>query len=88
MIQRVVFNLSNKPSQLPDSEFALPDRAEAISVHELHFVNGNRITEPVPAGLQKAVFGLGCFWGAERIFWQLPGAYSTAQSNSRNATGK
>jgi len=78
MIQRMVFSLSNKPNQLPDSASALPDRAEAASMHELHFVNGNRITEPVPAGLQKAVFGLGCFWGAERIFWQLPGVYSTA----------
>lgn len=44
----------------------------------LHFVSGNRICEPVPAGLEKAVFGMGCFWGAERLFWQLPGVYSTA----------
>ena len=44
----------------------------------LHFVNGKRICEPMPAGLEKAVFGMGCFWGAERLFWQLPGVYSTA----------
>ena len=43
-----------------------------------HFVNGNRICEPMPEGLEKAVFGLGCFWGAERLFWQLPGVHSTA----------
>ncbi len=43
-----------------------------------HFVNGNRICEPMPERLERAVFGLGCFWGAERLFWQLPGVYSTA----------
>jgi peptide-methionine (S)-S-oxide reductase len=43
-----------------------------------HFVNGNRIVEPFPAGTKKAMFGMGCFWGAERKFWQLPGVYSTA----------
>jgi peptide-methionine (S)-S-oxide reductase len=78
MIQRMVFSLFNKPMQLPDVDSAIPDRSEAIVVNELHFVNGNRIVEPLPEGLSKAVFGLGCFWGAERIFWQLPGVYSTA----------
>jgi peptide-methionine (S)-S-oxide reductase len=78
MIQRMVFSLTKKSSQLPDRETAVPDRAEAVTINELHFVNGNRIVEPVPDGLQKAIFGLGCFWGAERIFWQLPGVYSTA----------
>ena len=45
---------------------------------QTHFVNGHRIVPPFPAGLREAVFGLGCFWGAERLFWQLPGVYSTA----------
>jgi peptide-methionine (S)-S-oxide reductase len=44
----------------------------------LHYVNGNSLVEPFPPGLERAVFGLGCFWGAERLFWQLPGVYSTA----------
>lgn len=64
----------------------MPDRAEVFTVDQLHFVNGNRIVEPVPEGLLKAVFGLGCFWGAERIFWQLPGVYSTAVGYSGGIT--
>ena len=57
---------------------ALPGRAEPMPVPVQHFVNGNRIVPPFPAGLEEAVFGLGCFWGAERRFWQIPGVYSTA----------
>ena len=49
-----------------------------MDVSDTHFVNGNRITAPFPAGLEQAIFGLGCFWGAERKFWQAPGVYSTA----------
>jgi peptide-methionine (S)-S-oxide reductase len=49
-----------------------------MSSAETHFVNGNTIVEPFPDGLQKAVFGMGCFWGAERRFWETPGVYSTA----------
>ncbi len=49
-----------------------------MTVPDAHFVNGNRITPPFPAGLEQAVFGMGCFWGAERKFWQAPGVYSTA----------
>jgi peptide-methionine (S)-S-oxide reductase len=49
-----------------------------MPVAERHFVNGNRMTPPFPAGLELAVFGMGCFWGAERLFWELPGVYSTA----------
>ena len=49
-----------------------------MAVPERHFVNGNRLSPPFPAGLQIAMFGMGCFWGAERLFWELPGVYSTA----------
>ena len=70
--------LSNKPLELPTRETALPDRSEGPQVSARHFVSGNTIVEPVPEGLEKAIFGLGCFWGAERLFWQLPGVFSTA----------
>ncbi|WAJ38152.1 peptide-methionine (S)-S-oxide reductase MsrA [Pseudomonas sp. GOM7] len=63
---------------LPTPEQALPGRAEALPVADTHHVNGNPIKPPFPAGLQQAVFGLGCFWGAERRFWQQPGVFSTA----------
>ena len=49
-----------------------------MEVSETHFVNGHRIQAPYPEGLERAVFGMGCFWGAEKTFWQLPGVYSTA----------
>jgi len=64
--------------RMPRPDQALPGHAEAIDVPDTHFVNGNRITPPFPAGLEQAVFGMGCFWGAERKFWQAPGVYSTA----------
>ena len=63
---------------MPRPDQALPGHAEAMDVPDAHFVNGNRITPPFPAGLEQAVFGMGCFWGAERKFWQAPGVYSTA----------
>lgn len=72
------FNLNSKPLELPTAATALPGRAEPIVPEPTHFVSGHRIVEPVPAGLHKAVFGLGCFWGAERLFWESPGVYSTA----------
>jgi peptide-methionine (S)-S-oxide reductase len=63
---------------MPSANDALPGRAAPLAVPETHFVNGHRIRAPFPAGLSEAVFGLGCFWGPERLFWQLPGVYSTA----------
>jgi len=65
-------------TQLMSPEQALPGRDEVMSVHDQHFVNGRRIKAPFPEALQQVVFGLGCFWGAERLFWQLPGVYVTA----------
>ena len=70
--------LFRKKSTMPTEHTALPGRSSPLKVPEMHFVNGHRIVPPFPAGLQEVVFGLGCFWGAERLFWQLPGVYSTA----------
>jgi peptide-methionine (S)-S-oxide reductase len=63
---------------MPSKADALPGRAERMLVPETHFVNQHRIVPPFPEGLQQAVFGMGCFWGAEKKFWQQPGVYSTA----------
>ncbi len=66
-------------TEIPSPEEALPGRAEGIfPVPEIHFVNGNRVQAPFPDGVQEAVFGLGCFWGAERRFWQQEGVYATS----------
>ncbi len=65
-------------SQMPSAEQALPGRAERMPVPETHFVSGARIVPPFPPGLELALFGMGCFWGAERCFWQRQGVYSTA----------
>ena len=67
-----------KSRTLPTAANALPGREAAMEVPERHCVSGNRLQPPFPAGLQLAMFGMGCFWGAERLFWQLPGVYSTA----------
>jgi peptide-methionine (S)-S-oxide reductase len=64
--------------RVPSAEQALPGRAEAMPVPETHYVNGHRITPPFPARAEQAVFGMGCFWGAERKFWETEGVYSTA----------
>jgi peptide-methionine (S)-S-oxide reductase len=69
---------AQKKLALPDAAEALPGRSSEMVVAPTHFVNGNRIKKPFPAGLKQAVFGLGCFWGAERRFWETAGVYSTA----------
>jgi peptide-methionine (S)-S-oxide reductase len=61
-----------------DPDRALPGRSEPVLVAEAHFVNGRSMTPPWPDGYQSAVFGLGCFWGAERVFWLTPGVWTTA----------
>ncbi len=70
--------LFHKKAFMPTPSEALPGRSSPLRVAEKHFVNGQRIVPPFPAGAHEAIFGLGCFWGAERLFWQLPGVYSTA----------
>lgn len=67
-----------KPSTIPSAAEALPGREQRMPVPAAHFVNGNRLQPPFPDGLQLAMFAMGCFWGAEKKFWQLPGVYSTA----------
>ena len=67
-----------RTTTLPAREQALPGRSQAIPTAKTHFVNGENIHPPFAAGLQEAQFGLGCFWGAERKFWQLPGVVTTA----------
>jgi peptide-methionine (S)-S-oxide reductase len=64
--------------RLPRPEDALPGRLEAMEVPDTHFVNGHDLTPPFPVGLEMAMFGMGCFWGAEKMFWETPGVYSTA----------
>ena len=64
--------------RLPDSEDALEGRSTPMPVTNRHFVNGREILPPFPAGLERTVFGMGCFWGAEKTFWTLAGVYTTA----------
>src|SRR5205807_6566770 len=63
---------------MPSAEEALPGRRERMPVPDAHFVSGARLEPPFPAGTERAVFGLGCFWGAERKFWEVPGVWTTA----------
>ncbi|MBL8536976.1 MAG: peptide-methionine (S)-S-oxide reductase MsrA [Hyphomonadaceae bacterium] len=67
-----------KLATLPSPDQALPGRAQPLPTAGVHFVNGNPIKPPFPAHLCESVLGLGCFWGAERKFWQTPGVWSTA----------
>ena len=72
--------------QLPSKEDALPGRAERMVVPAAHFVTGARLEPPFPAGMELAMFGMGCFWGEERKFWETPGVYSTAVGYARGLT--
>jgi peptide-methionine (S)-S-oxide reductase len=73
-----MFTLKRKPMTVPARDEALPGRSEAIPTAERHFVNGAPLKGPYPQGAMQAMFGLGCFWGAERKFWSLPGVIVTA----------
>lgn len=72
--------------KLPNSDEALPGREESMPVPETHFVRGAPLKPPFPDGTEQAVFGMGCFWGAERTFWELPGVYTTAVGYSGGVT--
>ena len=73
----VLFGFGKKVT-LPTAREALPGRSEKMPVPSGHYVNGHPLQPPFPAGMETAMFGLGCFWGAERKFWQLEGVYTTA----------
>lgn len=77
---------SSKKLVLPDPAEALPGRNTPMPVSNRHYVNGNPIVPPFPPGLEQALFGLGCFWGAERKFWQYPHIFSTAVGYSGGDT--
>src|SRR3954466_11570060 len=73
-----MLGFAKKLKSLLPADRTIPGRPTKMDVPEKHFVNGHRLEAPFPEGLQLAQFGMGCFWGAERIFWQLAGVYSTA----------
>jgi peptide-methionine (S)-S-oxide reductase len=85
-----MFSFMKKMTKLLPAESTLPGRAAPMRVAERHFVNGHALKAPFPQGMQLAQFGMGCFWGAERKFWELPGVYSTAVGyaggNTKNPT--
>ncbi|NCR39267.1 MAG: peptide-methionine (S)-S-oxide reductase MsrA [Microcystis aeruginosa W13-11] len=81
----VLFGFGKKLT-LPTVREALPGRSEKMPVPSGHYVNGHPLQPPFPAGMESAMFGLGCFWGAERKFWQLEGVYTTAVGYAAGVT--
>jgi peptide-methionine (S)-S-oxide reductase len=81
-----MFLFGSKKLSMPRPGEALPGRGEPIRTAETHFLNGRPLKGPYPEGTEKALYGLGCFWGAERIFWQIPGVWVTAVGYAGGAT--
>jgi peptide-methionine (S)-S-oxide reductase len=81
-----MFGFAKKLTALLPESSTLPGRAQKMHVPQRHFVNGNRLEAPFPEGMQLAQFGLGCFWGAERKFWEVPGVHSTAVGYAGGST--
>ena len=73
-----MFAFMKKRTSLLPKEDTIPGRGEKMPVPAKHFINGHPLRPPFPEGIEQAVFGMGCFWGAERLFWQIPGVYTTA----------
>jgi peptide-methionine (S)-S-oxide reductase len=73
-----LIDMFNKKTAMPDPAHALPGREAEIPTADHHFVNGKPLKGPFPEGTQHVLFGMGCFWGAERLFWKIPGVYVTA----------
>lgn len=78
--------LFKKSLEMPTRETALPGRSEPLRTDEVHYVNGRPLKGPHPEGFQTAIFGMGCFWGVERIFWNLPGVWVTSVGYSGGIT--
>ena len=72
-----MFLFQRKKAEMVARSAAVPGRQTAIPTAQTHFVNGNPLLGPVPDGMEEAMFGMGCFWGVERMFWQLDGVYVT-----------
>lgn len=81
-----LFDYLLKKTVMPTAQSALPGRSVPIVIHAPHSVLGTALMPPFPAGMQQAMFGMGCFWGAERKFWQLPGVFTTAVGYSAGFT--
>ena len=81
-----MFTFNRAPVEVPTPESCLPGRDTPIPTSSTHYVNGNSIVPPFPAHLESIIFGMGCFWGAERLFWQLPGVFTTAAGYAGGTT--
>jgi len=81
-----MFRLHRRPAGVPAPEDCLPGRPEPIPTSSTHYVNGNPIKPPFPDGMESIILGMGCFWGAERLFWQVDGVYVTAAGYSGGTT--
>lgn len=81
-----LIDMFNKKTVMPAPEAALPGRAEPIPTSAVHFVNGNPLKGPYPEGFKTVLLGMGCFWGAERLLWQIPGVWVTAAGYSGGFT--
>ena len=85
-----MFSFLNDKAKMVDASDAIKGRPDAIQPADVHFVNGNPLSLDVPKGMEEAMFGMGCFWGVERMFWKIPGVWSTmvgyAGGYTENAT--